>query len=512
MQTHSFLVNNKENEQVVEIIESLYPVKKTAGKSINLIYYDTFDLSLQKKGLIFCKTGTNYTLQPINVENNTQPITFNSSKQLKFWQDLPTSDLKNKFKKILGIRALIAFASLKNDQQPCNIVDLEEKIIARISLESFLLDNSDGFLGKILTLKAIKGYNKHYNKLLDLLAIQNQMQPLEQEDFMQLIVDGGGIIPMKYTAKPINIDEAQMPASDAVKKLLFSLLAVIKINEDGVIKDIDTEFLHDFRVAIRRTRSILNLLKVIFNEGAVLPYKFKFASLAESTNKLRDYDVYLLNKDSYLQMLPSHLHKGLNQFFINIKKRKKYEHRKLVQRLNSSSYREFISSWKEFLENNNDIFDGTNSTIPVIDLARKHIYNKSKKILKKGAKINRESPDSSLHDLRLDCKKLRYLVEFFSELFPKKDITILVNQLKKLQDCLGEFNDYSIQQIHLEDYLLTINASASNSIELSATIGALISASYQEKQKRRNAFFRIFKTFACEKNINLYFMLFSMVS
>jgi CHAD domain-containing protein len=508
MQIHSFLVNNKENNQIIKMMGRVCSVKKAVPKSVKRIYYDTFDLCLQKKGLIFYKTGTNYVLQPINIENNVKPITFKFSRQLKFWQDFPTSDLKNKFSPLLGVRALIAFASLKSDLQFCSIVDSEEKIVAKVSFENFSLDNSGVFLGKVLTLIPIKGYNKHYNKLFDMFAEQKWIRSLKQKDFIQLIVEAGGIIPVKYSAKPASIDESQMSSEEAAKKILCSLIGVIKINEDGVVKDIDTEFLHDFRVAIRRTRSILSLLKIVFNEDAVLSYKLGFASLAGSTNKLRDYDVYLLNKDSYQQILPPHLHRGLNQFFINIKKRKKYEHKKLVQRLNSSSYREFITSWEEFLENDSDIFNSINSTVPIVDLARKHIYGRFKKILKKGGKINKESPDSNIHDLRLDCKKLRYLVEFFSGLFPGEDITALISQLKKLQDCLGEFNDYSIQQIHLEDYLLTVNASASSSIELAATIGALITASYQEKQKRRNAFFKIFRTFAGIKNINLYIKLF----
>jgi len=511
MNTRSFLIKSKENTPIIKIMEKLYSVKKETPKQVNRIYFDTFELDLQKNGLVFYKTGTNYVLHPINIENNIELTTFKSSKQLKFWQNFPTLDLKNKFKAMLGIRALIAYAALKNEIQLCSIVDSEEKMVVRIYLENFSLESTGLFLGKVLSLKPIKGYDKYYFQLLNLFSEHDNIQSLEQKDFIRHIVKAGNILPTKYSAKPACINEPQMSSSEAVKKLLCSLISVIKINEDGVVKDIDTEFLHDFRVAIRRTRSILGLLKVVFNEEAIMPFKSGFASLAGSTNKLRDYDVYLLNKDKYQLILPPHLHQGLNQFFKNIKKRKKYEHKKLVQQINSTSYNEFITSWEDYLINasDNNMFNNINSTLPIIDQARKHIYSRFKKIIKKGAKINRNSPDSELHDLRLDCKKLRYLIEFFSGLFPEKDISRLIVQLKKLQDCLGEFNDYSIQQIHLEDYLLTVNASASNSIELAATIGALVTASYQEKLKRRNSFFKIFRTFSSTININLYIKLFN---
>ena len=58
---------------------------------------------------------------------------------------------------------------------------------------------------------------------------------------------------------------AQMPASVAVATLLLGLLDTLEQNVDGVLRDIDTEFLHDLRVAVRRTRSAIKLL------GDVLP-------------------------------------------------------------------------------------------------------------------------------------------------------------------------------------------------------------------------------------------------
>ncbi len=58
---------------------------------------------------------------------------------------------------------------------------------------------------------------------------------------------------------------AEMPAPVAVARLLLRLLDTVEFNVDGVLRDIDTEFLHDLRVAVRRTRSAVKLL------GAVLP-------------------------------------------------------------------------------------------------------------------------------------------------------------------------------------------------------------------------------------------------
>src|SRR5262249_57562017 len=53
-------------------------------------------------------------------------------------------------------------------------------------------------------------------------------------------------------------------ADEAAKVILRGLLHVIKCNTEGVKNDIDTECLHDFRVAIRRTRAVLSQIKEVF--------------------------------------------------------------------------------------------------------------------------------------------------------------------------------------------------------------------------------------------------------
>ncbi len=504
----SFLINEKDNQQILKVLKENFSLKEENPTSKNQTFYDTFDSSLQKNDFILYNSGINYILQPILSKSTIKPIIFNHSKKIFFWQDFPTEHLRNFFKNLIGIRSIIPFSTLKNCSHYLNVIDEEEKIVAKILIETFLDKNQNSLL-KIITLKPIKGYSKYYNKIYELFKSLDYLTPITQKNFIKELVKRNEIIPLDYSSKPAKISNPNMQTSEAIIRLFTSLVKVLEINKNGVINDTDSEFLHDFRVSIRRSRSIISLLKIAFNPSEIQPYKEEFAKLASATNKLRDYDVYLLNKDIYQAILPSHLHQGLHQFFINIKKKKKYEHKKLVTLLNSENYDLFINKWKNVLDNNNDIFNKQISLVPIVELACKNIFTRFKKVLKKGSKINHNSPDEVLHNLRLDCKKLRYLVEFFSDLFPKQDISILISQLKKLQDCLGEFNDYSIQQIHLEEYLSSINHSAPNSIELSATIGALISASYQEKQKRRNSFFDIFKTFASTDNINLYIKLFN---
>ena len=50
-----------------------------------------------------------------------------------------------------------------------------------------------------------------------------------------------------------------MPAATAMAAILTALLDSLEANVPGTVRDIDTEFLHDLRIAVRWTRSALKL-------------------------------------------------------------------------------------------------------------------------------------------------------------------------------------------------------------------------------------------------------------
>jgi len=68
-------------------------------------------------------------------------------------------------------------------------------------------------------------------------------------------------------------------------------MAIARQNEDGIKADYDTEFLHDYRVSLRKVRSVLSLFK-----GENIALKQAFSDIMKGTNQLRDLDVYLLDK------------------------------------------------------------------------------------------------------------------------------------------------------------------------------------------------------------------------
>jgi CHAD domain-containing protein len=300
-----------------------------------------------------------------------------------------------------------------------------------------------------------------------------------------------------------------MTGQQAMSKIFMFLLDVAAQNLEGMKQDIDTEFLHDFRVSVRRTRAALSQIKGVFSDVKINKYKQMFSDIGKSTNRLRDLDVYLLNKDYYYTLVPDIFKQGLDFLFIKLAKQRAYEHKKLVALIESGRFKDALDKWRSFLSSDLKTTAGPNANAPVLKLAQNFIHKQFTKVISQGKKIDKKTSDKKIHDLRIECKKLRYLMEFFASLFPEEDINYLIKQLKMLQDNLGDFNDLAVQQLEMQDYLQEVDWNLKSAQTITAALGGLI-ASLNNKQKDvRGQFFTKFATFSSIENEVLFAKLFN---
>ena len=144
----------------------------------------------------------------------------------------------------------------------------------------------------------------------------------------------------------------------------------------------------------------------------------------------------------------------------------------------------------------------------MIDLAGRIIHRRCKRVLRDGRALHSATPDAEVHRLRIQCKKLRYALEFFGSLYPEDDMALLVRQLKRLQDILGDFNDLSVQQQLLAATLAGLRKGARADLGLAAALGGLMQSLYQEQQALRDHFSEAFARFADPETTDLYRTLF----
>ncbi|HMD91372.1 MAG TPA: CHAD domain-containing protein, partial [Trebonia sp.] len=110
--------------------------------------------------------------------------------------------------------------------------------------------------------------------------------------------------------------------------------------------------------------------------------------------------------------------------------------------------------------------------------------------------ITPASPHDSLHDLRKRCKELRYALEFFAPLHDPAAYGKVVGDLKRLQDCLGEFQDTEVQIGEIRTLATSMLAAGEAPAVTLLAMGELTAGLATRQQLARADFERRFAAFA----------------
>lgn len=468
-------------------------------------WFDTFDWRLFRKKRLLLRESPKWIIQDFKGKEY-HSITY-PGKPL-FADQFPVSDLRKKLKSICSIRALIELGQEKVSTTDIKILNSDGKVVAVVTFEESRVQGIER-PRLLLTLQEIRGYQKQYQGVaatLQRLGGESQTSPVTS---FELLTHSNGYTPLDYKSGYDVLLDPLMPADEAVSRIYLSLLDSMHKNQQGAVDGIDTEFLHDLRVAVRRTRSALTLIKNVLKKADSDHFKQEFRLIGQVTGPVRDLDVYLLNEKKFRKRLPQRLQEGLDFFFRDISDRRAAEQKELIQFLVGSRYSGILGKWQELFEKKRSTIDGRQSTTPILQLANKIILKRFKRILRDGYKIEPETPDEDLHRLRIQCKKLRYALEFFSSLYNRKRMKKLITHLKKLQNNLGDFNDLSVQQEVLSHYLASLKPGSKKSKETAASIGGLMTALAGERRNVRSHFEESFAEFTGKDNLDIYHKLFT---
>ena len=493
---------NLESADLDEIISNLSvefsDIVKEETTTCEKEYFDSFDTRLLKNNISLYCCSNLYTL----VLADKTEKTFQSRQKPKLLNDLP-EEIKKILAPVLEIRALLSVIKLRCEETKITFLNEDQKIVLRGKFEKISLENYNLF-----TIIPLRGYEKKLIKTERILIDKASCHHINTSSFLDVIYSKSQNVNMDYVDKPVFNLLPDMNSYDALIMILRVLLNVLKANEKGVINDYDTEFLHDYRIAIRKTRAIFGQLGRVFNLDLLENHKTNLTNIASATNKLRDMDVYLLSENEYKSMLPEHLHQELDVFFKDVAKKKRKENRIVSRMLLSSTYSENIKAWDEYLSSEDKKQRGSEAKRKVVNLAKSYIYKRYQKIIKQGKIVKKHSPDDDYHRVRISCKKLRYLMELFSSLFQKNEISMATKQLKNIQDSLGNFNDMCMQQIHLDEYLHELSGRKTDNAKIAAAIGGLITSTYNRKKEYRLEFYLKFDKFSSIENDKLFKRLF----
>jgi CHAD domain-containing protein len=499
--------------QIIKSLSDHFTVIRESREEGNYFYYDTFDWRLYQHDyhLFLFNLETDDAVREEDKRRQAKTkrvILYNYKKDNIVASDdliltinnqlnLPGGSIPKKINPIIDVRSLINVATIKKASQSFRILNNYDKTIARLKIDHDRIREGNRFksLDAFIELRPLRGYTKSLTdikKKIDLDDLKGDHDDLLKRALMVL-----GRAPVDYSSKINIILTPQLPAVEALKVIYLYLIQVMRRNEDGILKDIDIEHLHDFRVSVRRSRSVLGQIKTILEGEIVENTKKLFSYLGRSTNKLRDIDVYLLEESKYRSLLPHDMHNHIYPFFEHLKNQRKHEHQLIKKTLKSAKYKRSLDDWELYLNTTAGIKDLTEfEKKPIIDIARIVIRKRNAKVLKFGKETLKTLSDELLHQLRIECKKLRYLLEFFNSLFPQNKIQFLIRKLKLLQDNLGRINDMVIQQQTLIEFAGQLSSKGTDAKDTVLAIGILIGKLHEKQKSEKKKFSEIFKIYA----------------
>jgi CHAD domain-containing protein len=240
------------------------------------------------------------------------------------------------------------------------------------------------------------------------------------------------------------------PAGPAVRRILLDLTGVIDAHWPGIIDDVDPEHLHDLRVATRRTRTALGQLKGSLPKPTVTPFRAEFNWLATITGPCRDHDVWIEDLRQDLPLVTTASDPAIVSIVRAAGEKRRRVWLTLEDHLRSARFSRLCPAWRAALDASAACRSEDGSR-PVKDVATERILRAHKRLVRHGDEIVQGAPDEILHRTRIDAKKLRYLLEFFSACYPRDAVRGVIRRLKDLQDDLGRFNDCAVQRLLLAD-------------------------------------------------------------
>ena len=478
-------------DELPSIFSSYFNLSISDCVTSHLTFLDDFDFHLWRAGYLFYKTDS----RAFKLIDPTGEISeMNCSNSARFCWDF--SGDKNVLQKLIGLRAAMPVIDIQLDERDYLLRNEDQKIVVKASLTKVIVGN---VIVHYFTLGALRGYKKYFNraeKSLDNLSkgeinhfglktiLMNQAaQTFEAERDFEISID------------------ADMPAEDSVRIAALGLLNAAKLHVSGAVTDIDTEFLHQYRVNFRKLRSLIGLLKKSLPETTVAMLKEKLSMIVKKTNSLRDLDVFLLDEQNYRELLPESFSNGLSEIYTLIKAQRKAEQKSVARYFSSEIYANEISACAKELSLSS-VYEMKPATQPVLKVAKKLLVDRYHKMLALSASTNSQSADEDVHALRIEFKKFRYLIEFFIELLPKKETTRIVGEVKKIQTVLGNFNDYSTQIIFLQNHVDDAR------IEMSKSLSGLIAVLHQKQVEEKSKVTDVLADFFTEEMTNKIDMIF----
>ena len=254
---------------------------------------------------------------------------------------------------------------------------------------------------------------------------------------------------------PTRVD-ASMSLGEVAFAVLRAQFARMRAYEPGTRLGDDPEELHDMRVPTRRMRAAIKVFRGALPERAGW-FEEELRWVVRALGDVRDLDVQIERFQAWKRVADEEDSRFLEKILTITRKRRAEARKNMLEVLDSERYERLESSFGEMLSRG----PGTGLELeqangremagePVTAVAPALISRRYRKWRKAAKRLDENSSPEDFHDARKKGKRLRYTLEFVSEVYGKP-AQKLIKPLKALQDDLGDHQDAIVAAGYLKE-------------------------------------------------------------
>ena len=493
----------RENDYTVEDLD---PVRNVDT------YLDTFDWSLMKNKLSLRYRVSNsaavYTLKSIGPIEDGIARRMETEIPLDGPVDVPAViPVKRMRKRVGGIifpRKLLEQIQVRTDRRRYRLVSPEGGEIelafdtASFSLKGFHKPRRTQKLDE-LEAEILTGPETALEALSTLLSKKFNYSPSKASKFEVAIERFKITLPSKKPPERLRVrldDRLDL----AIRKVLTYQFQRLREQLPGVLLDIDTEFVHQARVATRRMRSALRLFRGAIPEATADYLGGELKWLGGLFGAVRDLDVFLLNLSRFKGKIERFPAKKKQAFEIWIE-----EHRlglldALCEALGSPRYKTLERRITQFLERPLPSRPRAPLAVKAVcGVAPVLIIDKFEAAIKQGATVLAKPKLKEFHRLRIQMKRLRYAGEFMAPAYDG-GLDPFIERTVEIQDCLGELQD----TVFTREFIDSLYDDWKEKVvdpDLLFILGEIYQLQAEIARERREAFGKIWEPFSSEETM-----------
>ena len=422
-------------------------------------YLDTDDWRIGRFGYVLRvrrhvdgAKGTEVTLK------DTAPAADGLRTRLEVTEPLPSGEISElgpdgpvgrRLRALAGTRPLHAIVEVATHRRPFDL-HMGDDVVAELALDDTTIEVGEGrspMHMQRVEIEVASHFAQSVSPLVDQLRRECGLQPATLSKFEAGLLATGMQIPPPPDLGPTVLG-AGPTIGDVAYAVMRRNLSAMLAHEAGTRLGEDPEELHDMRVASRRLRAALDLFSDFLPVRAA-QVRTGLGWVADHLGSVRDLDVQLERVAQWMEELSEDDRGALRELESILGRERAAARRSLLTALESTRYEHLMTNFATLLR------QGPSPRIPpsrapAVTVVPELIKALHRSAVKAAKRSRRSGLADDFHKLRIRCKRLRYALEFVSEIYEGQPASF-VKRVVRLQDKLGLMQDARVAVARLHD-------------------------------------------------------------